>query len=134
MILCIVDDEDIMKPEKVLNLLYDKRLKTIKKKKYIIINRWDNLDLDFYRTKLSVILKVRSMENYCAVILSSPQITKCYQCGHNRTAQIVKSENGSFGIDLSRTGGPETIWKNKMGMKAVWRDNIEWLIDSLSEK
>lgn len=41
----------------------------------------------------------------------------------------LKSENGTFGINLSRAGGPETIWKNKAGMKAKWRDNLECLID-----
>ena len=63
--------------------------------------------------------------------MASENITKCFQCGRNRTAQVVKQENGRFGIDLSRTGGPETIWKNKEGMRASWRDNIEWLIDSM---
>ena len=87
--------------------------------------------MDYYRTTLSAILKVRAMENFCAVILSSQNITKCYQCGNNRTAQVVKAVNGKFGIDLSRTGGPETIWKDKQGMKASWRDNIEWLIKSM---
>lgn len=130
-ILCLVDGDDITKPERVLKLLYADELKDISNKKYIIINRWNKVDLDYYRTKLSVILKVRSMENYCAVILSSDNITKCYQCGNNRTAQVVKSVNGKFGIDLSRTGGPETIWKDKPGMKASWRDNIEWLIKSM---
>lgn len=71
------------------------------------------------------------MENYCAVILASPQIKKCYQCGKNRTAQVVNPVNGSFGIDLSRTSGLEAIWRNKPGMKACWRDNIEYLIESM---
>lgn len=132
-VLCMVNGEDIMRPETVLSLLYDKSLKKIKNKRYIIVNRWDELDKDFYETKLTLILKVRSMENYCAVILDSPQIKKCYQCGKNRTAQVVKPVNGSFGIDLSRTSGPEAIWKNKLGMKACWRENIEYLIESMKK-
>ena len=131
-VLCLVDGNDIMKPEKVLKLLYADELKPVKNKKYIIVNRWDNIDRGFYESKLSLILKVRSMENYCAVLLASPALTKCYQCGQNRTAQVVASQNGTFGIDLARTGGPETIWKNKAGMKAAWRSNAEWLIGSLS--
>ena len=130
-VLCFIYGEDIIRPEKVLELLYADELKPIKNKRYIIINRWDKVDMDYYRTKLSVILKVRTMENYCALILSSKNITKCYQCGNNRTAQVVKEINGKFGIDLSRTGGPETIWQNKLGMKASWRDSIEWLIQSM---
>ena len=130
-VICIVKGEDISKPEKVLKLLYAKELKSISNKRYIVFNLWDKVDLGYYRTKLSEILKVRAMENFCAVVMASENITKCFQCGRNRTAQVVKQENGRFGIDLSRTGGPETIWKNKEGMRASWRDNIEWLIDSM---
>lgn len=130
-VLCLVDSDDIMKPEKVLKLLYAEELKGLANKRYVIVNRWDNVDLDFYNTTLSVVLKVRSMENYCAVVLTSSNLTKCFQCGQNRTAQVVKAENGQFGIDLRRTGGPETIWRDKDGMKACWRDNIEWLIGTM---
>jgi hypothetical protein len=130
-ILCLVDDADILLPEKVLKLLYADALKQFSNKRYVIINRWDKVDTHFYETTLSVVLKVRAMENYCAVILDSSNLTKCYQCGQNRTAQVVKAENGQFGIDLKRTGGPETIWRNKVGMKECWRDNIEWLIGTL---
>jgi hypothetical protein len=123
-----------MKPEKVLKLLYHQALKKYSSKKYLIVNRWKELDIDYYRTKLSLILKVRSMENYCAVILTSPSLTKCYQCGKTRNAQVVAAQNGQFGIDLERAGGPETIWKNKPGMmKAEWSSNVEWLINSLTE-
>lgn len=131
LIMCLVDGADIMKPEKVLKLLYAKELKDISNKRYLIVNRWEKVDLDYYNTKLSLICKVRAMENYCAVVLSANNIQKAFQCGNNRTAQVVKAENGKFGIDLSRTGGPETIWKNKQGMKASWRKNIEWLIESM---
>lgn len=132
-VMCLVNDDDIMKPEKVLKLLYAKELKDIKNKRYIIINQWNTVDEDFYKTQLSVVLKVRSMENFCAVILAANNMAKCFQCGNVRSAQVVKSENGKFGIDLSRTGGPETIWRNKSdGMtKASWRENVEWLIESL---
>ena len=130
-ILCLVDGADILRPEKVLKLLYAENLKRISNKRYIIINRWDKVDLDFYETTLSVVLKVRSMENYCAVVLDSSNLTKCYQCGQNRTAQVVRAEDGYWGIDLRRTGGPETIWRDKDGMRARWRNNIEWLISTM---
>ena len=121
----------IIQPERVLPLLYAEQLKGIPNKRYIIINRWGNVDPTFYAATLSVVLKVRAMENYCAVILSSSNLTKCYQCGQNRTAQVVKAVNGQFGLDLRRTGGPDTIWRDKAGMKARWRDNIEWLISTM---
>ncbi len=123
-----------MKPEKVLPLLYAPELKLYQNKKYIIINRHSHIDLKVFRQKLSTILKVRSMENFCAVILESENINKCYQCGKNRTAQVVKAIKGRFGIDLDRTTGPEAIWRNKQGMKAGWRTNYEWLVDYAAKK
>lgn len=131
LVLCLVDGDDILKPESVLKLLYTEPLKKIDNKRYLIINRWDTVDMDDYSTRLSVVLKVRAMENYCAVILASRSLTKCFQCGQNRTAQVVKAVDGKFGIDLRRTGGPDTIWRDKPGMKARWRDNIEWLISTM---
>ncbi len=133
-ILCLANGADIMKPEKILPLLYEEQLKGISNKRYIIINRWDSVDPEFYATTLSVTLKVRAMENFCAVILSSNNLTKCYQCGQNRTAQIVKAVNGQFGLDLRRAGGPDTIWRDKAGMKARWRNNIEWLVHTMQPK
>lgn len=127
-IFCIVHGMDIMQPEKVLSLLYSPKLKGITNKRYIIINKHNHIDTDFFETKLSLILKVRAMENFCAVILESSNINKCYQSGKNRTAQVVKAQSGIYLLDLERTTGAEAIWKNKQGMKASWRKNYEWLI------
>ena len=120
--LLLVDGMDIMKPEKVQPLLYAKEIKTYTNRKYIIINRHDHID--------PVFLKVRAMENFCAVILESDDLNKCYQCGKNRTSQVVRAVNGTFGIDLNRTSGPDTIWKNKTDMRASWRKNYEWLVEN----
>lgn len=126
----MVDGMDILKPEKVQRLLYATELKKYSNRKYVIINRHDTVDEKFFKEKLSLILKVRSMENFCAVVLESNNINKCYQCGKNRTAQVVKEIEGFWGIDLERTSGPEAIWKNKPGMKASWRKNYEWLVEN----
>ncbi|MBE6069367.1 MAG: hypothetical protein E7211_17015 [Clostridium lundense] len=127
-VFCLVEGNDILKPEKVLPLLYAKEVKEISNKRYIIVNKHKHIGDEFFGNKLSVVLKVRSMENFCAVIIESDNINECYQCGKNRTAQVLKSENRKFRIDLDRTTGPEAIWKNKDGMKACWRENFEWLI------
>ena len=126
----LVEGEDILRPEVVQKLLYANELKKYTNRKYVIISRFDTLDEGFYREKLSLILKVRSMENFCAVILESENINKCYQCGKNRTAQVVKAVDGNWGIDLDRASGPEAIWKNKQGMRASWRKNYEWLVEN----
>lgn len=126
----IVQGEDILKPEIVQKLLYSKELKEYSNRKYIIVNKFNNVDADLFNNYLSIVLKVRSMENFCAVLLISDNINKCYQCGKNRTAQVVKETNGFWNIDLERTSGPEAIWKNKVGMKASWRDNYEWLVEN----
>ncbi|WP_434799214.1 nitrilase-related carbon-nitrogen hydrolase [Terrisporobacter vanillatitrophus] len=132
-VFCLVEGNDILKPEKVLSLLYAKELKKINNKRYIIVNKHKHIEDEIFRNKLSVVLKVRSMENFCAVIIESDNINECYQCGKNRTAQVLQSENGRFGIDLDRTTGPEAIWKNKDGMKAYWRENFEWLIHEMGK-
>lgn len=131
-VFCFVTENDITMPEKSLKLLYNSKLKEFSNKKYIIINRWNKtIDDHFYKTKLSDILKVRSMENFCAVILDSPELSMVYQCGYNRTSQVVEPTAGTYSLDLNRMGGPETIWKNKVGMKEVWRNGFERLIERL---
>jgi predicted amidohydrolase len=127
----LVEGNDILKPEKVLPRLYTEELRHIGNKRYILVNKHKYIEDEFFRNKLSVVLKVRAMENYCAVILESENINECYQSGKNRTAQVLKPENGHFRIDLNRTTGPEAIWKNKTGMRARWRENFEWLIHEL---
>jgi len=130
----VVKDKEILEPEKTLNLLYHKSLKKIGNKRYIIINQWIHLDNDLYKYQISDILKVRSMENFCAVILESDTYNKCYQCGNNRTAQIVKDIDGKYGVDLGRTSGAEAIWKNKVGMRANWRKEFEMLLKHLESE
>lgn len=128
-IICYVDGLDILKPEKVLALLYAKEIADIPRKKYIIYNEHGYVDDSFFQSKLSVVLKVRAMENFCAVIYDAKETKNCYQTGKNRTAQIVEPTDGLFKIDLERAGGPEVVWKNKQGMRESWRPNFEWLIN-----
>ncbi|WP_242979568.1 hypothetical protein [Clostridium cochlearium] len=130
----LVEGDDIFKAEKFLPLLYSKELKELNNKRYIIINRYETIDEEFFENKLSILLKVRSMENFCGVILESKYINNCYQAGKNRTAQVIEAIAGEYRIDLSRTTGPEAIWKNKDGMRASWRDNYEWLVDKISKE
>jgi hypothetical protein len=132
-IFCLLKENDILKPEKVLPLLYHPVLKSIPRKKYILVSRYKHLDDSFYNNQLSTILKVRAMENYCAVLLESDLVNQCYQTSDNRNAQVVKPVSGSWGIDLRRAGGPEVIWRNKADMKAAWRENFEWLIQQLCQ-
>lgn len=124
----IVQGMDILRPEIIQKLLYSPKLKAFNQKKYIIVNQHNTISEDDYANFLSLILKVRAMENFCAVILESQNINKCFQTGKNRTAQVLASSNGTFQIDLDRTSGPEAIWKNKQGMRESWRKNYEWLV------
>lgn len=131
-VLCIVDEYDIIKPEIVLKLLYSEKLRGYENKKYIIVNKWNSpVKNDYFENVLSDILRVRAMENFCAVVLFAPNKTMCYQCGDNRTSQIIENFNGSFILDTGRMGGPETIWKNKQGMNSKWRPAFEELISTL---
>lgn len=135
LVFCMIEGLSIMHPEYPLRLLYSDKLKEYQNKRYILINyHKKEIEQNFFETKLSIVLKVRAMENFCAVILESPNIKHCYQTGNNRTAQVIPAENGYYGIDISRTSGPEAIWKNKQGMKSDWRNNFEWLISQIQDK
>lgn len=140
LVMCLVEGDAIMKPESVLKLLYARELAALPEKKYLIINRWDRVDMDFYEKQLSLILKVHTMQNFCAVILTSGNMTKCFQTSDCRNAQVVPAVGGTFGLALGRMGGPETIWRYhkydvkgtlETYMKKAWRTNVEWLIESL---
>lgn len=131
-ILAVLTDNDIINPEKTLKLIYNKKLKKFKNKKYLLINTWNHLDKKYYENTLSEILRVRSMENYCTVLLLSNEFQKCYQTGKNRTSQLILREKSEYGLDLKRMTGPEVIWKNKNGIKKSWRKNFEKLIEYIS--
>ena len=135
-VICYIKENDILSPEIVSNLLYDENLSAITNKRYIIFNDWGIVDHNYYERVLSNILKVRAAENFCAVILNSENIKKCFQVGNNKNAQIVKMCGGKFGIDLSRTTGPEAIWKNKnlIGMRGEWRQNYEVLLRYINDE
>ncbi|MEQ8235285.1 MAG: carbon-nitrogen hydrolase family protein [Syntrophomonadaceae bacterium] len=132
LVLAILDKDSIYRPESVSNTLYDERLKQYMNKRYLIVNIWDQIDIREFQNKLSDVLKVRSMENYCAVLLLSQDYVRCYQCGKNRTAQVLKLVDEKYALDLSRMGGPETIWRDTPGMmEAHWRKGYELLLKRL---
>lgn len=136
-VFCFVDKNNIEKPEEVLKLLYNPKLKDIENKRYIIINKWDDLNKDYFENILSDILKVRAMENYCAVLLLTTNCNKCYQTTYNRNPQVLKPIDNIYGFDLIRMTGPELIWKNKKKygsymMKKSWRKGFEKLIEYIS--
>ena len=134
-IFIIIDGDNILKPEKVIPLLYDSDLKEYENKKYVIINRHEKIDKIFYSNMLSIILKVRAMENFSVVILESDNINMCYQPTDTKGVQVVKAENNVYGIDLDRAGGPDTIWrKNDGSTNKKWRSNFEKLLNFMVEK
>lgn len=131
-----VPEHKIEDPVFVERLFYHEKLRKLSKKRYLVLNRWDQLDKDYYSRRLSTILKVRAAENFCIVLLMSDQINECIQVGMTKNVQIVKCVNGRYGLDLKRATGPESFWKNnpKMGVKKEWRDNYELLINRLYER
>ena len=140
LVMCLIEGEDILKPESVLKLLYAREIADLRDKKYLIINRWGTVDMDFYEKQLSLILKVHTMQNFSAVILTSDNMAKCFQASDCKNAQVIPAVDGKLGLALGRMGGPETIWKNhtyevkgtlETYMKKAWRKNVEWLVESL---
>lgn len=133
-VICVVENNDIFYIEKFLYKLYSTKLSQYKNKRYIILNKFTGLTKELYENKLSLILKVRAMENYCAVILESDHINMCYQTTDVRNPQVIKNEDGAYYLDLGRMTGPEAIWKNKIGMKASWRNGFEFLLQTIKTK
>ncbi|WDC83413.1 hypothetical protein PL321_11750 [Caloramator sp. mosi_1] len=70
------------------------------------------------------------------MILISDIKEECIQVGLNKNVQIVKCVGGKYGLDLSRSTGPESFWKNDRikGIKKCWREKYEFLIDYLMNK
>lgn len=134
-IFIIINGNDILKPEKVIPLVYDLELNEYENKKYVIINQHGKIDKSFYSDKLSIILKVRSIENFSAVILESDNINMCYQPTDNKRVQVVKDESNMYGIDLDRAGGPDSVWRETGDrMNKKWRNNFEKLLEFMVEK
>ncbi|TCX56100.1 hypothetical protein C1I38_00860 [Dehalobacter sp. 12DCB1] len=132
-IFCCIDSVDIKTPDKVLRLLYHPELKGIPNKRYLIINRWPVHDDGQFDNIYSDILKVRTVENFCAVLYTSPEKSMCFQAGKNKNVQSVMLIDGEYRLDFTRMSGPEAIWKNKDGMRANWRCGYETLVCSLTE-
>lgn len=135
LIICLVDGMDILVPEKFLPMLYNPKLRTIKHKRYVLVNRHKHLTEKTLEETLSPILKVRAMENFCVVILESDNFSKCYQTSFNKMSQSVMASGDVFKIDISRATGPEATWKNKNNdnMLKKWRSNYEMLIEKIAK-
>ena len=132
LIIADLPENEIENPILVENLLYNEALKQYKNKKYLILNRWDNLNYEYYKKRLSTILKTRAAENFCIVMLLSNIIDTCIQVGLNKNVQIIKCDNNKYGLDLKRASGPESFWKNSSsGVKKAWREKYEMLVDKL---
>lgn len=128
LVFCVVENQDIFHAEAFLPLLYSPKLSGYGNKRYVLVCKYKDLTPKIFASRLSVVLKVRAMENFCAVVLESDCENNCYQTGMNKTAQILKPVNGMYGLDLARMSGPEAIWKNKgTDCKASWRENYTWL-------
>lgn len=133
LIICLVDGMDILRPEEFLPKLYLPKLKAIKNKRYILVNRHKTLSEEQLYKTISPILKVRAMENFIVVILESDKFSKCYQTSFNKMSQSVLPTGNVFKIDISRATGPEATWKDKNqdNMLKKWRANYEWLIGNI---
>lgn len=131
-----VPEQRIEDPILIERLFYHEKLRKFTKKNYIILNRWKHLDKEYYSRRLSTILKVRAAENFCIVLLYSDYINECIQSTMTKNVQIVKYENGKYGLDLKRASGLESFWKNnpKIGVRKEWREHYEFLVNDLYER
>ena len=129
-IFCVINGKEILKPEKVLQLLYNKNLDSIENKSFVIVNQFEHFSYIFFQTQLETVLKVRAMENYCVVIMESDSFSKCYQCTNYKTSQVVKPTHDFFGVDLRRANGPK---RTGMHNSEKWNLNVELLVNMISK-
>ncbi len=135
LIILKIDEDDIITPNKTMELLYNSALKKIENKRYVLFSKWDSLSKDKFERIIASILKVRAAENFIATICISPNLSACFQVGLNKNIQIVSLNRGVYGIDLNRTTGPEALWRTKQRppKKASWRKKYEFLIKKYLE-
>ncbi len=130
----IVKKEGIFKPEAVAKLVYSNEISKIDNPRFIIINKWDTVNKRMYESQLLNLIRVRAIENYCAVMLVSNNIQECYQATENKKAQRLELIDGGFWLDLSRCSGPNALWQNrKLMMQKDWRINYELLLKRILE-
>ena len=126
-----IEGDEIFKPEKVLTLFYSDKIAHLQKRKFIIYNHYSELPEDKRDGILSTILKVRSMESFCPVILHGPNETKVIQVGNTKNIQILKLENGQYGIDLNRATGPKILRESMTRNQKKICSHYKWMIDNL---
>jgi hypothetical protein len=92
--------------------------------------QFNNLTPEVFENKLSLILKVRAMENFCAVLLESDNENNCYQTGLNKTAQILKPIDGIWIRPHAHVSRKQS-GKTKDGLQGVMATNFTWLVESV---
>lgn len=130
-IIILVNGEDIYCPEKIVPFFYLNILHNYSRKRFIIINDYPDLTEKQFKSTLSTILKVRSMENYCPVILKSPLKTFAVQACSTKNIQILAPENGLFWLDLNRASGPKILRDGESKQGKMIKNNYEWIINNL---
>lgn len=100
-VFCLLEEEDIYFPEVALKNMYSEKLRAYANRRYVLVSRYKSLREKDYRNLVLPVLRVRAMENCCAVILESERQNICLQGGR------MQSDSETFKICPDCTLGPE---------------------------
>lgn len=125
------DDISLLQAEQYLPLVYAQELQQYKSLRYIILCRQEKNAISL--AELKELLKLRALENHCAVILEGAAECCAYQVTPAHTVQELQNTEEGFALDFSRMTGPASIWKNKVSgdrirCRASWRKSFQCLI------
>lgn len=131
LVYCVVDDEEIFKPEILLSKLYNSVLGSYKNKRYFAVCKYGRFDQKTFETIITPVLGARTTENYITLLFESEVRNLCLQVTRTKGIQLVENVGGYYRIDIDRAKGPDHLWKkkNSIKMSSDWKDSFKKLVD-----
>ena len=121
LVFCVIEGDNIKKPEYILSKLYNPKLEAYTKKRYFLINQY-NSDVTL-NDELMSILATRTTENYITVLLESKNEKICLQPTKTKGLQQILNQSNKYTIDIERAKGIDVVWKKNTD----WRMSSDWL-------
>lgn len=135
LVFCVVNGDEILKPECVLSKLYSNALDAYKNRRYIVVCKYADCGKTYFDDIIAPIIVSRTSENYVSLIFESKLRNLCLQVTRTKNVQLVESVRGKYSLDLDRAKGPDLLWKKRDTIKMCsdWKENFIKLLASLNE-
>ena len=135
LVFCVVNGDEILKPECVLSKLYSNALDAYKNRRYIVVCKYADCGKTYFDDIIAPIIVSRTSENYVSLIFESKLRNLCLQVTRTKNVQLVENVNGKYSLDLDRAKGPDLLWerRNSQKMSSKWKENFVKLLESLNK-